>query len=122
MYPSRTTGENMITEKAYAKLNLGLEVTGRRDDGYHDIVSVMQLVDLYDTLSFAPSEGEITVDCDNPVLASEGRSNLVWRAARLLQETAKVSKGATIELEKRIPLASGLGGGRSDAAATLKGL
>jgi 4-diphosphocytidyl-2-C-methyl-D-erythritol kinase len=112
----------MITEKAYAKLNLGLEVTGRRDDGYHEIVSVMQLVDLYDTLTFAPSDEEITVDCDNPVLAAEGRSNLVWRAARLLQETARTGKGAAIELRKRIPLASGLGGGSSDAAATLRGL
>src|SRR5439155_13291328 len=112
----------MITEKAYAKLNLGLEVTGRRDDGYHEIVSVMKLVDLYDTLAFAPSDGEITVECDNPVLAAEGRSNLVWRAARLLRETARVEKGAVIELRKRIPLASGLGGGSSDAAATLRGL
>jgi 4-diphosphocytidyl-2-C-methyl-D-erythritol kinase len=112
----------MITERAYAKLNLGLEVTGKRDDGFHDIVSVMQVVDLWDTLTFAPSDGEITVECDHPVLASEGRSNLVWRAARLLQETAKVGKGAVIELEKKIPLAAGLGGGSSDAAATLRGL
>src|SRR5438445_7719560 len=98
----------MITKNAYAKINLSLEVTGRRDDGYHDIVSVMQLVDLYDTLTFAPADGEIMVECDNPVLAAEGRANLVWRAARLLRETAKAGKGAAIELCKRIPLASGL--------------
>ena len=112
----------MLTQDAYAKLNLGLEVTAQRDDGYHDLVSVMQIIDLHDTLTFAPSDGEVIVDCDHPILAAEGRSNLVWRAARLLQETAKVSQGARIELEKRIPLASGLGGGSSDAAATLKGL
>src|SRR5262245_10186958 len=113
----------MITRNAYAKLNLGLEITGRREDGYHDIVSVMQLVDLHDMLVFAPVEGrEITLDCDHPVLAAEGRSNLVWRAARLLQETAKNKKGAHIELRKNIPLAAGLGGGSSDAAATLLGL
>src|SRR5438105_2529957 len=111
----------MITRNAYAKLNLGLEVTGRREDGYHDIVSVMHLVDLHDTLTF-DADAEITVDCDNPILASEGRANLVWRAARLLQETAKVGKGARIELQKNIPLAAGLGGGSSDAAATLSGL
>src|SRR5439155_3316974 len=112
----------MLTQKAYAKLRLGLEVPGQRDDGYHDLVSVMQLIDLHDTLTFSLSDGEIIVDCDHPILAAEGRSNLVWRAARLLQETAKVGRGARIELQKHIPLASGLGGGSSDAAATLKGL
>src|SRR5262245_53161643 len=101
----------MITRNAYAKLNLGLEITGRRDDEYHDIVSVMQLVDLHDTLAFSPAEGEITVECDHPVLAAEGRSNLVWRAASLLRETVKANKGAHIELRKSIPLAAGLGGG-----------
>src|SRR4051794_13869254 len=113
----------MITKKAYAKLNLGLEVAGKRDDGYHDLVSVMQLVDLHDTLTFDEDEdGEIRVDCDHPVLAAEGRNNLVWRAARLLKETAGVSKGARIDLEKSIPLTAGLGGGSSDAAAILLGL
>src|SRR5439155_21436222 len=101
---------------------LSLEVTGQRDDGYHDIVSVMQLVDLHDTLIFCPSEGEITLNCDHPILAADAKANLVWRAARLLQETSKTSKGARIELQKSIPLAAGLGGGSSDAAATLLGL
>jgi 4-diphosphocytidyl-2-C-methyl-D-erythritol kinase len=113
----------MITRNAYAKLNLSLEVVGRRDDGYHDIVSLMQLVDLHDTLTFSPAEGEdITVDTDHPVLAAEGKANLVWRAARLLQETSRSKQGAKIELQKNIPLAAGLGGGSSDAAATLLGL
>src|SRR5207249_7371755 len=106
---------------AYAKLNLSLEVVGQREDGYHDIVTVMQLVDLHDTLTFNDSD-EIMVECDHPALAAEGKANLVWRAARLLQETAKVGKGAHIELQKNIPLAAGLGGGSSDAAATLSGL
>jgi 4-diphosphocytidyl-2-C-methyl-D-erythritol kinase len=112
----------MITRNAYAKINLSLEVTGQRDDGYHDIVSVMQLIELHDTLTFSPSEGEITLDCDHPILAANPKGNLVWRAARLLQETAKTNKGARIELQKNIPLAAGLGGGSSDAAATLLGL
>jgi 4-diphosphocytidyl-2-C-methyl-D-erythritol kinase len=113
----------MITRKAHAKINLGLEVIARREDGYHDIVSVMQLVDLHDTLTFSPLEGEeIEVVCDHPVLAAEGKNNLVWRAARLLQETARVKKGARIELQKEIPLAAGLGGGSSDGAAALQGL
>src|SRR6476661_2352141 len=115
----------MITRNAYAKINMGLEVTGRRDDGYHNLVSVMQLVDLHDTLQFSEGSGagsEITLDCDHPVLASQEKGNLVWRAARLLQETAHIAKGAHIELQKRIPLSAGLGGGSSDAAATLLGL
>lgn len=112
----------MITRNAYAKINLSLEVTGRRDDGYHDIVSVMQLVDLHDTLTFSPADSEITLECDNPILAADAKSNLVWRAARLLQEISKTGKGARIELQKNIPLAAGLGGGSSDAAATLLGL
>ena len=111
----------MITRDAYAKLNLSLEVIGQRDDGYHDLISVMQLVDLHDTLTFEMAD-EITLECDHPILAAEGRNNLVWRAARLLQETARVNKGAKIELQKNIPLAAGLGGGSSDAAATLSGL
>src|SRR5436309_810936 len=101
----------MITKYAYAKLNLGLEITGRRDDGYHDIVSVMQLVDLHDTVVFSPAEGEITLECDHPVLAAEVRNNLAWRAASLLRETVKTNRGAHIELQKSIPLAAGLGGG-----------
>ncbi len=112
----------MITKNAYAKINLSLEVTGTREDGYHDIVSVMQLVDLHDTLTFSPSDGEITLDCDHPILAANAKGNLVWRAAHLLRETSKINKGARIELQKNIPLAAGLGGGSSDAAATLLGL
>lgn len=112
----------MITRNAYAKINLGLEITGRRDDGYHDLVSVMQIVDLHDTLTFEEDDTEITVECDYPILAAEGKNNLVWRAARLLQETAQVGKGARIQLTKAIPMSAGLGGGSSDAAATLSGL
>lgn len=104
---------------AYAKLNLSLEVTGRREDGYHSIASVMQLISLHDTLTFAPAPG-LQLTCGDPGLA--GKDNLVYRAARLLQRTAGVETGAHITLEKRIPLSAGLGGGSSDAAATLIGL
>jgi 4-diphosphocytidyl-2-C-methyl-D-erythritol kinase len=111
----------MIEQKAYAKINLSLEVIGRRADRYHDIVSVMQLVDLYDTLTFAPAQG-LLVECDEPALAAEHEGNLVWRAARLLQETTGATGGAHIRLYKRIPVAAGLAGGSSNAAATLVGL
>lgn len=103
-----------------AKVNLTLEVLGERDDGYHEIVTVMQAIDLYDrlTLEEAPT---ITLAVDVPGLPADD-GNLVLRAARLLAEAAGVRRGAAIRLAKRIPVAAGLGGGSSDAAATLVGL
>ena len=109
----------MITRKARAKINLTLEVLGQRDDGYHDIVSIIQTIDLADTLTFEPAES-LTVECDDPSLKSS--DNLVMKAASLLRETAGAGHGAQIRLNKTIPVAAGLGGGSSDAAATLSGL
>jgi 4-diphosphocytidyl-2-C-methyl-D-erythritol kinase len=105
--------------KAYAKINLTLEVLGKREDGYHEIASVMQAIDLCDILSFQPRE-HIYLACNIPQLVSP--NNLVFKAAKLLQEFTGSSCGAAISLEKAIPLASGLGGGSSDAAATLQAL
>lgn len=109
----------MITTRAYAKINLTLEVLGRRDDGYHEIASILQTVSLYDTLTFEEAEA-ISFDCDRPGLAA--RDNLVVRAAHLLREAAGVSRGAAITLAKRIPVSAGLGGGSADAGATLLSL
>ncbi|MCL4533542.1 MAG: 4-(cytidine 5'-diphospho)-2-C-methyl-D-erythritol kinase, partial [Bacteroidetes bacterium] len=109
----------MITRLAPAKLNLALEVLGRRPDGYHEIVSVVQTIDLADTLEFAPSS-DLTLTCSDASLVNE--DNLGWRAARGLQAATRTRAGAAIHLEKRIPLAAGLGGGSSDAAATFLGL
>ena len=109
----------MITVRAHAKINLTLEVLGRRDDGYHDIASILQTVSLHDTLTFDEADG-ITLDCDRPELATP--HNLVLRAAHLLRDTTGVSSGAAIGLRKKIPIAAGLGGGSSDAAATLLAL
>ena len=110
-----------ITREAYAKLNLCLEIIGKREDNYHDITSVMQLVDLSDTLTFS-SSSELTLTCDSMNLAAEAGENLALKAARLLRQASGVSEGAHITLEKRIPVAAGLGGGSSDAAAALRGL
>ncbi|HMA34232.1 MAG TPA: 4-(cytidine 5'-diphospho)-2-C-methyl-D-erythritol kinase [Chloroflexia bacterium] len=108
---------------APAKINLTLEVLGRRKDGYHEIASLLQTISLHDTLSFAPQDGgEVVVDCDAPALAGNPQANLVWRAARVLQQASGVTQGAHITLQKRIPLAAGLGGGSSDAATALRGL
>ena len=108
-----------ITLRAYAKVNLTLEVLGSRGDGYHEISSIIQTIDLHDTLSLEPSD-EITLDCDRPELVSP--DNLVLKAAHLLKEQSGTDRGALISLHKRVPVSSGLGGGSSNAAATLKGL
>ena len=109
----------MLPFRAYAKVNLTLEVLRRRPDGYHDIVSVMQTIDLADTLHFEPSD-ELELACYRSELATA--DNLVLKAARLLQEATGCREGARILLAKGIPVAAGLGGGSSDAAVTLLAL
>jgi 4-diphosphocytidyl-2-C-methyl-D-erythritol kinase len=107
---------------APAKLNLFLEVLGRRTDGYHNIESVMVAVNLHDRLllAFNPS-GRIIFSCDDPTLPV-GPANLVVAAAERLKRFSRCPSGAIIRLEKSIPAQAGLGGGSSDAAATLAGL
>ncbi len=107
-----------ITVKAPAKINLYLDVTGKRDDGYHNIESIMQTVTLFDevTVENAPDNG-ITMTCTNPYLAC-GEKNLCIRAARMFFDYAKIKNaGLKIHVVKRIPLCAGLGGGSTDAAA-----
>lgn len=104
-----------------AKINLFLEVIARRPDGYHEIESVMQLVDLCDCVRLARKPRGIQVSVAGAELPS-GRGNLAYKAAALLMETAGLSAGVHIRLEKRIPVAGGLGGGSSNAAAVLAGL
>jgi 4-diphosphocytidyl-2-C-methyl-D-erythritol kinase len=105
-----------------AKVNLFLEVLRRRGDGYHDLATLMVAVGLYDTLEFREdSTGGVSLRCDRPDL-STGPDNLICRAAELVRQTAGATKGVAVRLWKRIPLAAGLAGGSSDAAATLAGL
>jgi 4-diphosphocytidyl-2-C-methyl-D-erythritol kinase len=107
---------------APAKVNLFLEVLSKRDDGYHEIATLMVAVSLYDTLEFKEeASSAIQLRCDHPNL-SPGPDNLVSRAAELLRRRTGCRRGASIRLVKRIPLAAGLAGGSSDAAATLAGL
>jgi 4-diphosphocytidyl-2-C-methyl-D-erythritol kinase len=107
----------MLTLYAPAKINLVLEVLGKHND-YHRISSIVQSIDLCDVLNFQPDK-EIYFECDEPDLK---RDNLVIQAATLLKESKKCSLGARIELRKHIPWGVGLGGGSSDAAATLLAL
>jgi 4-diphosphocytidyl-2-C-methyl-D-erythritol kinase len=99
---------------------LALEVLGKRGDGYHEIATVLQAVDLFDRLTVDPDE-TLSLHTDDPELPTDD-GNLVMRAARLLQKAAGVDRGARLRLHKRIPVAAGLGGGSSDAAAALTGL
>ena len=105
--------------EAYAKLNLSLEVLGKRDDGFHEIKTVMQTINLADQLDIEhwPT---LRVECDSPELS--GESNLVWKAATSLAGSRGIQPKAVIRLRKRIPVAMGLGGGSSDAAAALRAL
>ena len=105
--------------KAHAKINLTLDIVGRREDGYHLIDSVMQSVSLADTLYIEKAES-ITVICDDTKLS--GESNIAYKAAVKFFEYVGISGGASIRIEKNIPLASGMGGGSADAAAVIKAL
>jgi 4-diphosphocytidyl-2-C-methyl-D-erythritol kinase len=109
----------MLTVQAPAKINLTLEILGKRPDGFHEIRSVFQTIDLCDCLRFREGQS-ISFRCDMPGW-SAGNS-LVTRAVNLLQEAAGCSRGATIEVDKCIPMVTGLGGDSSDAAAVLRGL
>ena len=109
----------MITISAPAKINLTLEVLGKRADGYHEIRSVIQAISLCDNLTFEPANS-LEFKSDSAGWAAQ--KSLVSKAAMLLQPTGSHSHGATIGVKKRIPLLSGLGGDSSDAAATLRGL
>ena len=134
----------MITKKAYGKVNLGLDITGRREDGYHLVRMVMQSVDIFDTLTFEKIEtttyisnsgtGEslddgkktenspIIITATNDPSLSLGEDNLIYKAARLLMDRFNIADGVRISLTKEIPIAAGMAGGSSDCAATLKGI
>lgn len=111
----------MMVLPAPAKLNLFLSITGRRDDGYHNLQTLFQFVDYGDSLSFAPAaDGELQL---TPALNGVPfEQNLIIKAARLLQRKTGSNRGAHIHLTKRLPMGGGLGGGSSDAATTLVAL
>ena len=113
----------MLTERAYAKINLFLDVLGRRPDGYHDLHTCMQTVSLCDTVTAEITDGagtEIRLTCDLPGLAAD-ESNLACRAAALyLKEAGITDTRICMHIEKRIPLSAGLAGGSADAAAVLR--
>lgn len=113
---------NKIIEFAPAKLNLFLDVTGRRENGYHEIDSVMQTVGLCDKIDMEIDDGDgIEVSCDSP-FAPNGKENIIWRAADKYLSQNKINASIKITLVKNIPSPAGMGGGSADAAAVLRGL
>jgi 4-diphosphocytidyl-2-C-methyl-D-erythritol kinase len=108
-------------EKAYAKINLGLNILRRREDGYHEIESVFQQIDLCDAIRISPISHGIEIICSHPDVPCDA-SNICHKAVRLLQAQTGRNEGIRIELNKKIPVGAGLGGGSSDAAAVLKAL
>jgi 4-diphosphocytidyl-2-C-methyl-D-erythritol kinase len=110
-----------ITLPSFAKINLHLQVVGRRQDGFHDLCTVFQTISLHDTLQVAPAASEIRMTCGDSSLPV-GDQNLVYRAAVALRDKYRVNCGAEIHLEKIIPAPGGLGGGSSNAAVALLAL
>ncbi len=112
----------MIKEKAYAKINLFLNVVNKRFDGYHDLEMVMASIDLFDLLTFKSNPtGEIEVTSDIGI-TNDYKKNIVYEIATFLKDEFDVKKGVIIDIKKNIPIAAGLAGGSADAAATFRGL
>jgi len=115
-------GGNALVVPSFAKINLGLEVLGLRQDGYHELRTIFQTVDLKDDIVLRRKRSPgITVECNHPEVPQDD-SNLAAKAARELARRAGVKGGLAIRIEKRIPVAGGMGGGSSNAAAVLLGL
>ncbi len=106
-----------LTAKAFAKINLFLHITGKREDGYHELDSVFQSVSLFDEITLSLKNEGVSVVCDNDELS--GEDNIVYKACSLFFKEVGYNGGANIEIKKNIPVAAGLAGGSADAAATL---
>lgn len=108
-------------KKAYAKINLGLDVIGRLPNGYHEVKMVMQTVGIYDVLTLEKIPEGIVVTTDNGELPTD-ENNLIYKSAKLMKEKYSIQEGVRIHLEKNIPIAAGMAGGSTDAAATFIGM
>jgi 4-diphosphocytidyl-2-C-methyl-D-erythritol kinase len=116
-----TTKASSLRVRSFAKVNLGLEVLGTRQDGYHELRTLFQTIELHDDIVLRARKSGVVARCDHPGVP-DGEGNLAVRAALLLQKHARVRQGVEIEITKRIPVAGGLGGGSSNAAAVLLAL
>ncbi|TFH65077.1 MAG: 4-(cytidine 5'-diphospho)-2-C-methyl-D-erythritol kinase [Candidatus Zixiibacteriota bacterium] len=113
--------DRSVTIDTPAKINLFLKILGKRPDGYHEIYSLVQTVDLYDTLTISDTTGGTELISAATTVPLDS-SNIIWKAVELLRRQTGFTQGIRVNLTKRIPVGAGLGGGSSDAAATLKGV
>ncbi len=112
----------MIQLEAMAKINLGLDVLRKRPDGYHEVKMIMQSIDLHDDLELEETkESGIYLTCNKEGIPTD-RTNLIWKACSLLMEEKGIDRGVRVHLTKRIPMAAGMAGGSTDAAAAMKGV
>lgn len=107
--------------RANAKINLSLDIVGKREDGYHLLEMVMQSIDLHDEVQLDEIEEGIVLECDKNYIPLDNR-NIAYKAAELLMKTFNIKRGVSIKISKNIPVAAGLAGGSTDAAAVLKGM
>lgn len=112
---------NTCVRKAYAKINLGLDVLGTLPNGYHEVKMVMQTVDIWDELTFERTASGITISTNSKELPTDG-DNLIYKAAGLMMEELGIKGGVNIYLRKNIPIAAGMAGGSADAAAAMRGI
>ena len=114
--------DNKITKEAHAKINLGLDVLRKREDGYHEVKMIMQTIGLSDTLTFEMTkENDIVIESDSGKIPLD-EHNLIYKAARVFFEETGQAFGIKVYLNKRIPIAAGMAGGSTDAAATFLAL
>lgn len=119
----QNTNDRSVSIKAYAKVNLGLDIVGRREDGYHLVKMIMQTVDIFDILTFTKKEEKgITIKLKDSEASelSLGEDNLIYKAVKLMMDSYQLHGGVEVILEKNIPIAAGMAGGSSDCAASLK--
>lgn len=110
-----------LTVKAFAKLNLFLEITGTLENGYHSLETVMQSVDLYDEVTVELTGEQTVISCDNPIIPTD-RRNIAYKAAELFKKELGKDFGVKIDIKKNIPVEAGLGGSSTDGAAVLRAL
>src|SRR5688500_13303396 len=110
-----------VEKKSFCKVNLILNILHKRPDGFHELETVMQPVPLHDSLSFERGGSRIELTCSEPTLPTDSK-NLVYRAAETFLKNIQSAQGVRIHLEKKIPMAAGLGGGSGNAATTLLAL
>lgn len=107
--------------KAYAKINISLDIVGKREDGYHLLNMIMQTIDLYDLIDISKIDNGIELNCNRSYVPNDER-NIAYKAAKLFIDTYNIKSGIKIEINKNIPVAAGLAGGSTDAAAVLRAM